>query len=231
MERIKMNTPLFDSLSEDKQNLIRKHLDLVIEANKTTNLTRIDTFEEGMVLHVEDSLQALQEIAQAPEGRYGDLGTGGGFPGITIAITSGRETLLVDARQKKMVILSDIIKELGIEDQVSVFAGRAELLARKEPESFAVLTARALAKLSVLMELASPLLAKGGLLVCYKARVEDEELSNAKRVEKLTGMKLVSRRGLTLDETVQREIVVFEKISKPKMKLPRQEGQAQKKPL
>ena len=226
-----MNTPLFDSLSEDKQNLIRKHLDLVIEANKTTNLTRIDTFEEGMVLHVEDSLQALQEIAQAPEGRYGDLGTGGGFPGITIAITSGRETLLVDARQKKMVILSDIIKELGIEDQVSVFAGRAELLARKEPESFAVLTARALAKLSVLMELASPLLAKGGLLVCYKARVEDEELSNAKRVEKLTGMKLVSRRGLTLNETVQREIVVFEKISKPKMKLPRQEGQAQKKPL
>ena len=58
----------FDQLTEDQQKLILKHLELVIEANKTTNLTRIDTFDEGMLLHVEDSLVGLDELNSAPAG-------------------------------------------------------------------------------------------------------------------------------------------------------------------
>ena len=52
----------------DEKQLIRKHLELVLEANETTNLTRIDTFDEGMLLHVEDSLAGLDEVEQAPPG-------------------------------------------------------------------------------------------------------------------------------------------------------------------
>ena len=81
----------------DEKQLIRKHLELVLEANETTNLTRIDTFDEGMLLHVEDSLAGLDEVKQAPPGLYGDMGTGGGYPGIPLAIMTKRETVLIDS--------------------------------------------------------------------------------------------------------------------------------------
>ena len=78
-------------------DLLRRHLELVIEANKTTNITRIESMEEGMVLHVEDSLVGLPELEAAPAGRYADLGSGAGYPGIPLAVETGRETLLVDS--------------------------------------------------------------------------------------------------------------------------------------
>ena len=216
----------FDSLPSQQQELIKRHLDLVIEANKTMNLTRIDTVEEGMLLHVEDSLVGLDELNQAPDGLYGDLGTGAGYPGIPL------ETTLIDARLKKTLVLDNFIEELGLVGQVSTFAGRAELLAKTRSKRYVALTARALSKLSVLMELASPLLKKGGILICYKAQVDDEEISNAKRIEELVGMTINSDRTLKLsDNETTRRIITFKKINEPKTKLPRQEGMAQKKPL
>lgn len=217
-------------LDVNQQQLIKKHLDLVIEANKTTNLTRITTPEEAMTLHIEDSLSALEELNKAPKGLYGDLGSGAGYPGIPLAIATGRTTVLIDARQKKMNVLDTIIEQLDLQNQITTYAGRAELLARSKPKTFAVLTARALSKLSVLMELASPLLQKNGQLICYKSHVEPEEQENALRVQPLTGMTLKSDRSFSLAQT-ERRILVFEKTSTPKVKLPRQEGQAQKTPL
>ena len=221
---------LFDSLTAEQQSLIKRHLELVIEANKITNLTRIDTIEEAMVLHVEDSLSGLKELEEAPDGPYGDLGSGAGFPGVPLSIATGRQTTLIDSRQKKMVILDGIISELGLSSRISTFAGRAELLARTQTEQYAVLTARALAKLSVLMELASPLLKKEGRLICYKANLDDSELAHARQVQKTTGMKFQSERDFQLGD-YSRKIIVFEKVSAPTVRLPRQEGQAQKKPL
>ena len=220
-----------ETLSLEQQSLIEKHLALVIEANKTTNLTRITTPEDAMLLHVEDSLSGLEEMNEAPEGPYGDLGSGAGYPGIPLAVATGRKTTLIDARQKKMAILDEIIEELNLSSQVSTYAGRAELLARKERGHYAVMTARALAKLPVLMELASPLLKRGGHLICYKANIEESELAHARRVQTATGMKLQKEREFQLGKNFSRTIVVFEKEDEPTVKLPRQEGQAQKHPL
>ena len=64
------------------ENTSRRYLDLILEANKRTNLTRITSREEAEVLHLEDSWVGLPEINRAPDGRYGDLGSGGGFPGV-----------------------------------------------------------------------------------------------------------------------------------------------------
>lgn len=222
---------VLDTLEQGKQELMASHLDYVIEANKKVNLTRIDTREEGVLLHIEDSLAGLTELNDAPAGLYGDLGSGAGYPGIPLAIATGRKTVLIDARQKKMQVMDGIIAKLGLQEQVSTFAGRAELLARTQAKRYAVLTARALAKLPVLMELASPLLMRGGRLVCYKARIEDEELAHAMRVRKPTGMEVVSDRSFLLGEDVHRRIITFEKVAESAVKLPRQEGLAQKKPL
>ena len=220
-----------EQLSEEQRKLVLRHLELVVEANKTTNLTRIDDWDEALLLHIEDSLAALEEINDCKQGPYADIGSGAGFPGIPLAIATGRKTTLVDARQKKMKVVDGIIESLGLEDQVRTFAGRAELLARSESNCFAVVTARALAKLSVLMELASPLLMKGGMLVCYKANLEDEELNHAKSIQKKTGMNIKNIRHFKLADEYDRTIVTIEKAAKPTIPLPRLEGQAQKNPL
>ena len=211
-----MSSSVFETLTSQQQEAILTHLDCVMEANKITNLTRIDDKESALILHVEDSLSALAEIEDSPLGLYGDMGTGAGYPG----------------REKKVKVLDGIIETLDLTDQISTYAGRVELLARKKPGAFTVLTARALAKLSVLLELASPLLAKKGCLICYKAQISDEELNDAMRVQSIVGMTLKSDRSFVLSDGVtKRRIVVFEKTAKPQIKLPRLEGKAQKDPL
>lgn len=209
--------------------LLKRHLELVIEANKTTNITRISTWDEGMLLHVQDSLIGLPEVLDAPEGRLVDIGSGAGYPGIPLAIESGRNTLLADSVGKKTAILASMVEELSL-DHIEIYTGRIEDLARDQPSAFSVVTARALAQLSVLMELASPLLHKGGRLVCYKANVSDEELHHALVLQEQLGMKHVSDRMVSLGENCRR-IICFEKTGRPKMKLPRKTGMAQKRPL
>lgn len=210
-------------------DLLKRHLELVIEANKTTNITRISTWDEGMLLHVEDSLIGLPEVEVAPEGRLVDIGSGAGYPGIPLAIESGRTTLLADSVGKKTAILASMVEELGL-DNVEVYTGRIEDLAREKAGVFAVVTARALAQLSVLMELASPLLQDGGRLVCYKANVSDEELQHALSLQERLGMSLVSDRAIELGDA-RRRIISFEKSGSPQINLPRKTGMAQKRPL
>lgn len=221
-------------LSIDAQHmiLIEKYLEKVIEANKTTNLTRIETYESGMLLHVEDSLTGLDELNDAPDGLYGDLGTGGGFPGVPLAIVSGRETILVDSVKKKIAILNTIIDELGLSGSITGCDNRIEDLAKIKKGSFAVLTARALSSLPSLLELSSPLLCQGGRLICYKANIVQEELDHVQELRTMLAMKLVGDREFVLsDGETKRRIVTFEKAGYPSIKLPRKTGMAQKKPF
>lgn len=209
--------------------LLQRHLELVLEANKKTNITRISSWDEGMVLHVQDSLLGLEELSEAPDGWYADIGTGAGYPGIPLAIETGRKTLLVDSVGKKTAILDSFIGELGL-DQVSTYTGRIEDLAREHPYEFTAITARALAQLSVLMELAAPLLQLGGRLIYYKANLKPSELDHALSLQDTVGLKLVSDRSFVLDD-YQRRIVTFEKVKRESIQLPRKTGLAQKRPL
>lgn len=220
------------SISEEQRALLDRHLELVIEANKISNLTRITDWDQGQLLHVEDSLVGFPEVSDAPQGRYADLGTGGGFPGIPLAIVTGRNTLLVDSVGKKTRALDSILLDLGLSERVETYTGRAEDLAVELPGVFSVITARALSSLPSLVELASPLLGRGGRLVCYKGRPDDDEVERAKSLEKKLGMAFVSRRDVVLsDDETHRSIFVFEKVRKQKIKLPRRVGMAQRHPL
>lgn len=224
-------TPLFNALGEVQRDLMRQHLQGVLEINKVHNLTRITSWEEGMLLHVEDSLVGVREVNEAPEGLYGDLGTGGGFPGVPVAVMTGRQTLLVDSVQKKMAAVQGLVENLGLSNQVSTYAGRIEDLAKEMPGEFAVLTARALSSLPSLLELACPLLQQGGRLVCYKSQLPDNELDHAKALRSKLAMRFVSKRDVVLgDGKTYRTIVVFERSGEPTVKLPRRVGSAQKNP-
>ena len=220
-------------MAEDQtMSLMQRYLDSILEANKVTNLTRITDGEQARLLHIEDSLVGLPEVNEAPTGLYGDLGSGGGFPGVPLALATGRKTLLVDSVKKKMAIVQSALDDLSLSEQISTSSERIEDLPLEYKEKFAVLTARALSKLVSLIELASPLLKKGGRLVCYKAQLSSEELEEALAVQDLVGMKMISQREICLsDGETTRTIVVFEKIGKSRIKLPRRIGLAQKPPL
>lgn len=213
-------------------DLTHQYLSRILEINETTNLTRISSPAEAEVLHIEDSLVGLPEVSDCPPGLYGDLGSGGGFPGVPLALATGRETILVDSVKKKMALVGSVVEDLGLSEQIATYDGRIEDLAKERPEAFSVLTARALSRLVSLLELASPLLRKGGRLVCYKAQLSPEELEEALAIQDLVGMKLISQRSTVLsDMETTRSIVVFEKTSRPRLKLPRRIGLAQKNPL
>lgn len=226
-----LNSVLLNALSDDQRRLIEAHLKGVLDINTVHNLTRITSWEEGMLLHVEDSLAGLKELEETPKGPCADLGTGGGFPGVPLAIVSGRNMLLVDSVQKKMAAVQALIDELGLSDQIQTYAGRIEDLSKERPQSFSVLTARALSSLPSLLELASPLLVQGGRLICYKSQLPGNELEYAQALEGKLAMHFVSERQMTLsDGLTHRTIVVFEKQGEPTVKLPRKVGSAQKNP-
>lgn len=206
-------------------------LHAIMKINETMNLTRILSEEGGIVLHLEDSLTGLPFMEDAPRGAYADLGTGGGFPGIPLCIMTGRPTLLVDSVQKKVRALQGVADGLGLADKVDVYAGRIEDLGRERAGEFSVLTARALSALGSLMELASPLLKQGGVLLCYKAQPSEEEVSCALGIQELVGLTLRERRDFSLSDGSTRCMFVFEKTARPRVKLPRRVGLAQKEPL
>lgn len=218
-------------VSIEQRKLLDLHLSLVIEENKTTNLTRITDWESAQILHVEDSLVGIPEINNAPEGPYLDMGTGAGYPGIPAAIMTGRETTLADSVGKKTKALDRIIEKLGLHSTASTFNGRLEELALQRPDYYSVITARALSNLSSLLELASPLLKKDGLLVCYKSMDAYTELEHVKDISGKLGMEFVlDRKAILSDGETPRVIMVFKKVKEPEVKLPRRVGVAQKKP-
>lgn len=218
-------------ITDEQERLLMADLRAIIEVNETMNLTRIVSEEDGIVLHLEDSLTGLPYINDAPDGLYGDLGTGGGFPGIPLCIMTGRRTVLVDSVGKKVRALEGVAERLGLAGRIEGYAGRIEDLGLEKKGAFSVVTARALSSLPSLLELACPLLRKGGRLICYKAQPSDDELQAAADIEGLLGMRKVAHDSFFLSDGSTRCVIVFEKVEKPHIKLPRRVGMAQKNPL
>ena len=220
------------TLSEEQKAQFIQYYELLIEWNKVMNLTGITEFDEVLQKHFSDSLSVVRALDMSKIESCIDVGTGAGFPGIPIAITTERRTLLADSVGKKITALNRMITKLSLEGIVSTFQGRIEDLAKDQPENFSVITARALSSLSSLLELASPLLKMNGHLICYKSQDIDDELMHAKTVCNKFGMKFIEVQNFTLSDGVtHRSIVVFEKTSKPSISLPRRVGMAQKKPF
>lgn len=183
-------------------------------------------------MHIEDSLQGLEELKKAPEGEFVDLGSGAGFPGIPLSIVSKRKATLVESVGKKCDCLDSFINELGLDSQISVSNQRIEELAEQKPNFYAAASARALSSLPSLLELASPLLMTKGLLICYKSESIEEELEQANNIAKKLGFELFAQRNYVLGEKIaNRKMIVYKKIGDAEVKLPRKLGMAQKRPL
>lgn len=208
------------------------HLEWVLRTNRAINLTAVTEFETALRLHVLDSLVALPLVDQAPDGLLVDLGSGGGFPGVPLALATGRSALLVDSVAKKLRAVDGFLKDYGLSGQIGTYKGRSEELAAEQPGQAAVVTARAVADLPVLVELAAPLLGQSGALIALKGRLGAEELQRAADTADIVGLSSPETRSLVLPGgTDERVLVKFTRESDATIPLPRRVGLAAKRPL
>jgi 16S rRNA (guanine527-N7)-methyltransferase len=216
----------------EQVELLLAHLRYVIEQNNYLNLTRIADEEQGILLHIEDSLTALPELEAAPAGALADLGSGAGFPGIPLAIMSDRDCTLVEKTQKKARVIQGFIKDSALAERVVAEALHTEELAKQQAGQFAVVVARALSSLPSLIELAAPLLQPDGILVAYKGDLTSEELERGRRLERELGMTITGSRSFVLSDGLsKRTLVCIQKTGQAQRPLPRRPGQAQRHPL
>lgn len=220
-------------VTTEQADKLVSYLQLVIEKNKVVNLTRITDPKDAVTLHLVDSLLPLacKALDIANESQFLDMGTGAGFPGVPFAVATGTQGLLVDSVRKKVDAVSEFCKTLGLSSIMTQHA-RLEELARDIPFSQNVVLARAVARTNVLLEYATPFLTMGGQLVVEKGRPEDEELEEADCAARLCGMKLVSRETFELPRGLgHREILIYKKVSKAQIRLPRKNGMARQNPF
>ena len=218
-------------LAAYEEALLLVHLDLVIEKNEVLNLTRIADVESGITLHIVDSLLLLDAFNQT-EGPFLDLGTGAGYPGIPLGIATGRPGVLCDSVKKKTAAVAEFLLGLELSDQLSVSSERVETLGTTMRGHFGCVVARAVASLPVLVEYASPLLSKHGRLVVTKGNLTADERKQGLQAAEQCGMAYKGSQGFELPHDLgHREILVYEKVAMPRVKLPRQIGKAKKEPL
>ena len=222
------------SLTQDQACSLVQHLELVIEKNKVMNLTRIVDEQDAVTKHLVDSLlfTMVAQEQDLPQGEYLDIGTGAGFPGIPFAITSGREGVLLDSVGKKVKAVQEFLTQLGLSHTVHAESDRVEAFAKEHPSEFVLVVARAVAQTNVLVEYAAPLLAKGGFLIISKGNISDDELQDGQYAARVCGMEYVSRETFELPRDAgHRELLVFKKVKKPSIALPRKVGDAKHNPL
>lgn len=207
-----------------------RHLLMVNQVNHYMNLTRISDIHEALVLHVVDSLSLTRDLPIEPE-RFLDMGTGAGFPGIPFAIYTGCEGVLLDSVGKKVNAVDAFIAELGL-DTVSAVHDRCESYAFKHASEFDIVFARAVGQMNLIVEYATPFIEEDGYLVMAKANPSDEERRIAYKTAELCGLELVGVDEFDLPcELGHRTVFLYQKVSKPRIKLPRAVGLAKKQPL
>ena len=166
-----MAVPFGLELAADEWRMLGTFLDLLTEANKRMNLTRIVERDDAWSRHVLDSLTLLPFIEAAGARHLLDLGSGGGFPGVPIAVCRpDLPVTLLEATGKKARFLAEAATALGLEN-VTVLSERAETLGSPDGGgrgAWDVVTARAVGGLPVLLELALPLVSEGGALLAIK---------------------------------------------------------------
>jgi 16S rRNA (guanine527-N7)-methyltransferase len=233
--RALLSTALGDAgieVTDEQLGLLATHLELVIDRNSTINLTRITTPREAAYLHVVDSLLLRGAVDSAPSGPFVDVGTGAGYPGIPLAIVTRRKAMLVDSVKKKIAAVQDFVNLLGLVSRVSTDSCRIEELGRTQRGRYSAVTARAVAQTNVLVEYAAPLLRKDGRLILAKGNVSDEELAAGDRAADICGMRRVSRETFELPNWMgHREVIVYQRVANPRIKLPRNTGMAKHHPL
>ena len=206
------------------------YLVALFEKNKVMNLTAITEPSEMVLRHIMDSL-ALMKLGLVEAGKLIDIGTGGGTPGIPLALClPNLFVTLNDPLNKRCDFLREVTADIK---NTSVLQGRAEDLAKAPVrESFDFATARAVANLRTLSEYCLPYVKMGGLFVPMKSGDVEVELQEAKNAIGTMGGKIEDIKYYEIPkEGVWRAVIVIRKVRNTDAKYPRNAGRIKKNPL
>lgn len=225
-------------LSPDLEQRLRELLRVFLEENAKINLSALRTEEACWIGNILDSLAFLEISAKLAASRTQlsllDIGTGGGFPLLPLAMALPEWRLTgADAVGKKIRAVETMAKTLGLPN-VRVVAGRTEELGRmpEHREQYDIVTARAVAELSVLLEYCAPFAKIGGHVVLWKSTHIEEELAKSVRAQEFLHCPLTMTHRYTLPgDFGERQLLVFTKKAAVGKEFPRPVGMAKKKPL
>ncbi|WP_304088404.1 16S rRNA (guanine(527)-N(7))-methyltransferase RsmG [Phascolarctobacterium succinatutens] len=220
------------SFTEEQLAQFTRYYELLVETNKVMNLTAITEPEEVAVKHMVDSLLAYEDGMQGKT--LVDVGTGAGFPGVPLKIyCPALKVTLVDSLGKRLRFLQQVIDELRLkgircEHLRAEDAGRS----KKHREQYDYVTARAVARLSVLSEYCLPLAKKGGQFIALKGSRFAEEIEEGEAAVKILGGKIISAEPVKLPGLDDgRAIIKIAKIKATPAQYPRKAGTPEKQPL
>jgi 16S rRNA (guanine527-N7)-methyltransferase len=202
----------------------------LVEA-EPSSISAVKDPAEGVDLHVADSLVALElpEVRRAR--KIADLGSGGGFPGLVLAIALPHaHVALIESVGRKVAFMQGATEQLELPNATPIQA-RAEEWAQGIG-AHDLVTARALAPLAVLVEYAAPLLVVGGSLVAWKGAPDATEEADARAAAAALGLSAPSARPVRPFATAQhRNLYLSSKLSPTPSGYPRRAGMARKRPI
>lgn len=195
----------------------------LLKANEAINVTRITDEHEFIEKHLLDSLTCLPYIKDGTTNIL-DVGTGGGFPGVPLAIMLPEcEVTLLDATEKKLKVISDLCASIGI-NNVKTLHARAEALGKTKDyrEQYDIVVSRAVANLTTLSELCIPFVKTNGAFLAMKGRSYQEEVDEAEVAIKTLGGKIKEIAScLLLQSDLVHVIIVIGKFKQTPPRFPR----------
>lgn len=221
------------TITEKQQKQFAIYYETLVEWNKLMNLTAVTEKEEVYLKHFFDSITPSFYYDFTKVQSICDVGAGAGFPSIPLKIMFPHlEVTIVDSLNKRINFLNHLSAELDLTN-VRFIHDRAETFGKGAyRESFDVVTARAVARLSVLSELCLPLVKKGGHFLALKGAQGEIEVEEGLFAISILGGEVIHNHPLTLpEEDSMRYILDIEKKRQTPKKYPRKPGTPNKEPL
>lgn len=239
----------FIHLNDNQLLQFEKLTEIMVQTNKTMNITAITDNDGIMLKHYADSLSLLSTGLFDASKKVCDIGCGGGFPGLPLKIAMPELYInMIDSTEKKINYLRNTSRILGLE-KIDFTSARAEELTKFKNknslrEKYDIATARAVASLETLCELCLPFVKCGGYFLAMKGAKTLEEVEKAKNAITALGARLreIKRVEFDLEEFLpnpvvadfcnsERNIIIIEKVKPTPVQYPRAYAAIVKKPL
>ena len=221
-------------LTEEQNLKLEKYMEGILSWNEKVNLTNITDPAEFRIKHNADSLMCVDFPEFRSAKNVIDVGTGGGFPGIPLAVYApDKNFTLLDSLNKRLKIIDELAGSLDISN-ITLVHGRAEDIAKTKEhrEKYDLCVSRAVSNLATLSEYCLPFIKVGGYLLAYKGPGAEQEAEDAAKALKILGGRLVGIRETTMEEYgLDHRILVIEKVMNTPKTYPRKAGTPLKDPL
>ncbi len=207
--------------------------DIMIATNAVMNITALTTVEKIIPLHYADCAKVAEFIPQGA--RVADIGCGGGFPILPLAIIRPDLHLVgIDSTDKKIKYVQNTADHFGL--NVQAISGRAEDLTKmaEHRDAYDIVVSRAVARLNVLDELCMPFIKVDGKFIAMKGAAGQEELDEAMNGIRKLGGELIKTEEYALhtgDADERRFLIEIQKSKATPNEYPRGFGAIKKKPL